>query len=307
MTTGVYARRKGEWHLIPLAAVAAGLTKLQPTQVAAHYPTPVGFGEILDSGHGATIEDMERSFGGVNGELSGVTFVPPERTCLGELARERGIDSDVCDSESTCARCRRAAESWDIGFMPVDQDWKHWELRQESEAEAAERDFWAPGSRAWTRVTEQVLARDKRIEDYDILDDGPGRWEHLADAYMAEQSAIEHLVAMPWDDESRDYGEQSAAAMARYRRCQRLVHTARKVGERMLSYRRKGNETAAWKCRGLLTKLRRGVSQRYAKSVDLVVKRGQRSGAESRHWEWWLLYLSKAQCERVYREVDKYR
>ncbi len=259
--------------------------------------------QLLEAGYTFTIGDTPSSFDDDSGELQGCYFDAPGET--NELSNEYAQL---------------------LGFLRVDVDTPRWFKNDDD---------------AWELAIFVTDANDKRVEEGDLMTDkvcsdwarivgvedsagqyavkqrvpfhspanqrlgtGPDRWEweqEIAD----ESAALEaHRLAMPIPT-SRDYGEQGAAALARYRRCGELVRCAAKLGTQLRSARRRGNRVTVNRCLSLLSQVKVGVRARYSASVELVVTRGEASGNDSKDWSWWMLYLTKAQTEVVYRAVTR--
>jgi len=222
--------------------------------------------QLLEAGYTFTMADAPTPFDDDSGELHGVKY-------------EAGPETNE--------RSNEFAEL--IGLVSVDVDKARW-MKDDSDE--------------WIFATNVTAATDKRVEDNDLLDDSD-RWAHEADSYIAQSQLDSHRIAMPIPASGRDFGEQGAAALRRYRRCGELVHCASKLGTQLRSARRKGNRVAINRCLSLLSRVRTGVRARYAASVKLVVTRGEASGNDSSDWDWWMLYLTKAQTERIYKEVTR--
>jgi len=285
--------------------------------------------QLLEAGYTFSMRDAESIFDADRDhELRGVALIPERNSCR------------YCDA-SAIAQLLRTMMRQDAGnrYCP-----RHDGRSQADAGQAAfGRDVsWSELDEHGDRVTiiDVIDATDARVEDGDLMTDnhpvdtervildgiptdrirvtpgrvpffalrpegtGPDRWVWETEIAAAVESDEMYRIAQSIPDNGRDYGEQGAAALRRYRRCGDLVSCAKKLGESLRCARLRGNRQAVNRALGLLSKLRVGVKARYAASVKLVVERGETAELDSKDWDWWMLYLTKAQTEAIYRAVS---
>lgn len=298
--------------------------------LSAFHMRSVEAAQLLEAGYTFTMADDSVAFDEETGELKGIEFEPPKEHCRGCVATAvtqllRTMMSHD-PGRRYCARHDGRTQG-PAGAPVYKVDFFWYELDEHGYQ---------------VKVTDVREATDKRIEDGDLMTDskpqdwarvvgieetagqfavsqqvpfhspangrlgtGPDRWAWEIEIFDKAEADKKHRVGMLLTGIGRDYGEQNAAALARSRRCNDLIHCARKLSIQLRRHRRRDNQIAVNRCLSVLSRIRTGVKSRYNASVKLIVTRGKASGNESRYWEWWLLYLTKAQTERVYSAVKE--
>ncbi len=263
----------------------------------------VDVAQLLEAGYTFTIADAPSSFDDDSGELRNVYFDAAGETNerSNEFATLLGFDAPDVD------RAR-----W---FKNDNDEWEFATIvRDATDKRVEDGDLMTDKVCAdWARVvgvedSAGQYALNQRIPFHapanQRLGTGPDRWEWECEIAEDVEASEAHRLAMPLPT-GRDYGEQGAAALARYRRCGELVHCTVKLSKQLRTARRRGNRVTVNRCLSLLSRIRVGVRARYNASVKLVVTRGEASGNDSKDWDWWMLYLTKAQAEVVYRAVTR--
>lgn len=285
-------------------------TEYTESPLATLHMRSVNPDEILSGGHTYTMQDSESPFDDETGELRGVQF---------EASTMSDDVLDILESGAT-----------PLGM----NDYQH---------EDVER-WMLDSAGCWFRGYDVTDATDKRVEDFDLLTDnnhcdwetvvidgtpvqrtrqtpgrfplhapanmrqgtGPDRWAWELEIAQDTAEQESHRISMPLES-GRDYGEQGSAAMLRERRTSELCHFARKTGIILRRARSRRNQVAVNRAQSILSRIKTGARARYNASVKLIVTRGEESGQPSSRWEWWALYLSKAQLAQVVAAVDTAR
>lgn len=146
-----------------------------------------------------------------------------------------------------------------------------------------ERTTWDNAALKWVVV--DPAPESEPLTDTTELNDDSDRWGHIKDSHIAEMLAEAHTLSMPFS--GRLHGEYGYHQLKRTRRTAKLLGYIRKL--RLYRNKQRNNT--------ILARIKRGVWQRYAASIKLIVERNQQ--------EWWLLYLTRKQVDTINEAVHK--